>query len=115
MLRGEIWLADLEPVRGSEANKVRPVVLVTNDGANLQARASGRGTVTVLPMTTSVLRVFPMQVALEAAESGLDYESKVQAEQIRALDVSRLVRRVGRVDEVRMMQVDAAMRLHLAL
>ena len=42
MRRGEIRIADLEPVRGSEATKRRPAVIVSNDGANLAA-ARDRG------------------------------------------------------------------------
>ncbi len=51
MLRGEIRLADLDPVRGSEANKRRPVVIVSNDRANSVAARLGRGVVTVVPVT----------------------------------------------------------------
>ena len=37
MLRGEVWHVDLDPVRGSEANKQRPAVVVSNDRANATA------------------------------------------------------------------------------
>ena len=47
MLRGEIVLVDLEPTRGSEANKRRPAVLVSNDGANAVAQRLGRVRVAV--------------------------------------------------------------------
>ncbi|WP_413038342.1 type II toxin-antitoxin system PemK/MazF family toxin [Ruania zhangjianzhongii] len=43
MLRGEICLVDLDPVRGGEANKRRPAVLVSNDRANTVAQRFGRG------------------------------------------------------------------------
>ena len=55
--RGSIHLVDLEPVRGSEANKVRPAVVVSNDGANAAADRLGRGVVTVVPLTSNVQRV----------------------------------------------------------
>lgn len=115
MRRGEIWLADLEPVRGSESDDVRPVVLVTNDGAHLQAERSGRGVVAVVPVTSNTRRVFPFQVLLEAAETGLRVDSKAQAEQIRSIDVSRLVRRIGRLTPTLIWQLDEALRIHLAL
>ena len=115
MRRGEIWLADLEPVRGSVANKVRPVVLISNDGANQRAQQYGRGIVTVLPVTSNVEYALPFQVRLEPSESGLEQTSKVQAEQVRALDTTRLVRRIGRVEPARMWEVDEALRVHLAL
>ena len=43
MLRGELRVVDLDPARGSEANKSRPAVIVSNDGANATASQLGRG------------------------------------------------------------------------
>ena len=48
MLRGEIRLVDLEPIRGSEAGRRRPAVVVSNDRANATAARVGRGVVTVV-------------------------------------------------------------------
>jgi len=115
MQRGDIVLADLEPVRGAEASKRRPVVLVSNDGANTTASRLGRGVVTVVPVTTNVDRVFPFQVLLPADATGLDADSKAQAEQVRSLDIARLGRPVGRAPAPLMRQLDEALRLHLAL
>ena len=115
MRRGDICLVDLDPVRGSEANKRRPAVVVSNDGANTVAVRRGRGVVTVAPLTSNVDRVRPFQVLLDAASSGLDRDSKVQAEQVRSVDVARLSRPVGRVSSTVMADVDAALRLHLGL
>lgn len=71
MQRGEIRLVDLGPVRGSEANKRRPAVIVSNDGANGMAAALGRGVITVVPISSNVDRVHPFQVLIAADESGL--------------------------------------------
>src|ERR1700677_2995097 len=84
MRRGEIRLVDLDPVRGSEANKRRPAVIVSNDGANSTAARLGRGVVTVVPVTSSTDRVYPFQVLLPASGTGLDRDSKAQAEQVRS-------------------------------
>ena len=115
MRRGDIWLADLEPIRGSEANRRRPVILVSNDAANVEAERLGRGVVTVVPITSNTARTFPFQVLLDAGETGLDLDSKAQAEQLRSIDVSRLERRLGRVPAQLLWQLDGAIRLHLAL
>ena len=115
MRRGEIWLADLDPARGSEAAKQRPVVVVSNDGANAAAGRMGRGVVTVVPITSSVERVFPFQVLLPASETGLDRDSKAQAEQVRSLDVTRLRVRIGAVPADAGAMLDDALRLHLDL
>lgn len=115
MRRGEIRLVDLEPVRGSEADKRRPAVIVSNDGANGTAARLGRGVLTVVPVTSNVRRVHPFQVLLDAAESGLRWDSKAQAEQIRSVDVERIGRRLGSVPAARMALLDEALRLHLVL
>lgn len=113
--RGEICLVDLEPVRGSEANKRRPAVIVSNDGANMSAERLGRGVVTVVPITSNVETVYPFQVLLKAGASGLDWDSKAQAEQIRSVSVERVGGRVGVVPNDSLAALDEALRLHLAL
>ena len=115
MLRGEIRLADLDPVRGSEANKRRPAVIVSNDRANSVASRLGRGVVTIVPVTSSTDRVFPFQALLPAARTGLPRDSKAQAEQVRSIAVERLGRVLGHVPADVMAQVDDALRLHLQL
>lgn len=115
MRRGEIRLVDLEPVRGSEADKTRPAVIVSNDGANAAATRSGRGVLTVLPLTSSTARVHPFQLLLPATRSGLHQDSKVQAEQVRSVAVERIGRRIGHVPADLLPDLDAALRLHLGL
>ena len=115
MRRGEIRLVDLEPVRGAEADKRRPAVIVSNDGANLAAARLGRGVVTVVPVTSATARVYPFQVLLLAADTGLRNDSKAQAEQVRSIAVARLRERLGRLPAPLMARLDEALRLHLAL
>ena len=115
MRRGDITLVDLDPTRGAESNKRRPAVLISNDGANTTAARLGRGVVTVVPVTTNVDRVYPFQVLLPAAETGLSVDSKAQAEQVRSVDVGRLGNRIGRVPAPIMQALEEALRLHLAL
>ncbi|CAN5710668.1 MAG: type II toxin-antitoxin system PemK/MazF family toxin [Acidimicrobiia bacterium] len=115
MLRGEIRLVDLDPARGVEASKRRPAVIVSNDGANATASRLGRGVVTVVPVTSNVSKVYPFQVLLPKAQSGLDRESKAQAEQVRSVSVDRVGDKVGSVPPSLMLDIDEALRLHLAL
>lgn len=115
MRRGEIYLIDLDPVVGSEANKRRPAVIVSNDGANLAGARLGRGVVTVVPVTSNLARVYPFQVALPASATGLDRDSKAQAEQVRSVSVDRVGPRLGVVPGPLMHELDDALRLHLAL
>jgi len=115
VLRGEIRLVDLDPARGSEADKRRPAIVVSNDGANATATRLGRGVITVVPVTSNVTRVYPFQVRLPAAECGLSRHSKAQAEQVRSVAVERVGRRVGQMPPALMADLDDALRLHLSL
>ncbi|OLT41948.1 mRNA interferase MazF9 [Serinicoccus sp. CNJ-927] len=115
MLRGEIRLVDLDPTSGSEADKRRPAVLVSNDRANTTAARLGRGVVTVVPVTSAVERIYPFQVLLPADETSLRVDSKAQAEQVRSVDVRRVGAAVGRVPTPLMVDLEDALRVHLAL
>lgn len=115
MIRGEIRLVNLDPVMGAEANKRRPAVLVSNDGANATAARLGRGVVTVVPVTSNIARIYPFQVKLSATATGLRTDSKAQAEQVRSVAVQRVGPRIGRVPADVMEHIDEAVRLHLAL
>ncbi|MHB1809509.1 MAG: type II toxin-antitoxin system PemK/MazF family toxin [Solirubrobacteraceae bacterium] len=115
MLRGELRIVDLEPVRGVESNKRRPAVIVSNDAANSTAARLGRGVLTVVPVTSNVERVYPFQVLLPAGTAGLTQDSKAQAEQVRSIDAGRLGEQLGRLPDSLMALLDDALRLHLAL
>ncbi len=115
MIRGEIRLTDLAPSRGSEANKRRPAVIVSNDRANAAAGRSGRGVVTVVPVTSNVARGFPFQTLLRAESTGMRVDSKAQAEQVRSVAVERVGPVLGRVSAQVMTELDEALRLHLQL
>lgn len=111
MKRGEIYYADLNPTVGSEIDKRRPCLIVSNDANNRAA-----GTVTVLPITSNTTKVFPFEVALAPNESGLSNASKAQAQQIRTISKQRIAGpAAGLLDVKKMRAVDAAIRLHLAL
>jgi len=113
--RGEIWLANLEPVQGAEANRRRSVLIVSNDRANARAAQLGRGVATIVPVTSNVTRVLPFQVLLPADRTGLQLDSKAQAEQMRSVDVTRLSARIARVPPDLVSELDEALRLHLDL
>ncbi len=111
MRRGEIYYADLSPSVGLEINKRRPVLIVSNDANN---RASA--TVTVLPVTSNITRVYPFEVLLIAKQSGLPKDSKAMAQQIRTVSKERLhPGKAGELGRDLMRLIDAAIKLHLAL
>lgn len=116
MIRGDIYEVDLEPVIGSEANKIRPAVIVSNDSANEAVARNGRGVVVVVPITSNVRRIYPFQVALAGGEyAGLVKPSKAQAEQVRAIDARRLRKKIGHLSATEIDALDTALRLQLSL
>ncbi len=116
MRRGDVYLADLDPGRGGEAAKQRPVVVVSHDALNHTAASLRRGVVTVVPLTSNVAVVQPFQVLVPAEAAGLNRTSKAQAEQVRAIAVERLgPHPVGALAPAQLAALDDALRLHLVL
>lgn len=115
MRRGEIWEVDLDPVRSTEATKRRPAVIVSNDRANGVTERLGRGLVAVVPVTSNTDTIYPFQVLLSAAGTGLRVDSEAQAEQMRSVAAQRLVRRIGRLSAGEIADLDKALVLHLGL
>jgi mRNA interferase MazF len=106
--RGDVVLVNLDPVVGSEVGKTRPAIVLQNEMAN---RTSP--TVTVIPLSTKVDRVFPFQVRIPAGEGGLERESKALCEQIRTLSTQRIHQRLGSLPPDRIMEIRAALDRHL--
>jgi mRNA interferase MazF len=115
MRRGEIVTVSLDPVRGSEASRIRPAVIVSNDAANATATRLGRGVITVVPVTSNTARVYPFQVLLPAGETGLWQDSKAQAEQVRSVAVERVGKRIGHLPAELITELEQALRVHLSL
>lgn len=113
--RGQIVLVSFDPAVDSEVSKTRPAVLVSNNAANSAATRSPRATVTVVPVTSNTAKVLPFQVFLPADATGLDRDSKAQAEQVRTVSVARIVRPIGWVPAELVGEIDDALRLHLSL
>jgi mRNA interferase MazF len=104
-----------DPVRGSEAAKTRPAVVVSNDAANATATRLGRGVITVVPVTSNTARIYPFQVFLPARQTGLQRDSKAQAEQVRSVAVERIGERLGQLPAALIAELDSALRVHLSL
>jgi len=114
--RGDIYLVAFDPATGSEPAKTRPAVIVSNNRANDIIATTGHGVLTVVPLTSNLVRVYPFQVRVPAARrTGLSTDSKAQAELIRGVDVRRLGRRLGTVSVDTLTDIDQALRLHLVL
>ena len=92
----EIWLANLEPIVGSEQGKTRPVIIVSEDYTNAVLSV-----VNVLPVTSRKNNriVYPNEALIAAGRFGLLNESIVLCYQIRTLDKKRLIKTYGLIDE----------------
>jgi mRNA interferase MazF len=91
ILRGEIWWADLNPVRGHEQSGVRPVLVISHDVFNQRS-----GTVIALAITSqSPAAGFPL--TLEITSANLPKRSWVKISQIRTLSTERFSKRMGRI------------------
>lgn len=116
MRRGDVVLVDLEPVRGAEAGKARPAVLVGNEASLDAAERHGRGVVSIVPITSNTVVRGRMHVPLRPTRlNGLRTPSKAQTEQIRSVDITRVGRAVGRLGPTDLEMLDEALRYHLSL
>jgi mRNA interferase MazF len=99
ILRGEIWWADLNPVRGNEQSGVRPVLVVSRDTFNQHS-----GTIIALALTSKEPKAeFPLTFLITTAN--LPKKSWVKISQIRTLSVDRLTTRIDRIEEVEIQQI----------
>lgn len=108
--RGDIFLTHFGPARAGEPDFKRPAVVITNNVANARADA-----LTVVPLTSNLNTVYDFQLLLPTERTGLNLDSKAQTELITCIAVSRIGKRLGQVPEELMQELDARIRLHLAL
>jgi mRNA interferase MazF len=109
--RGELYYADLNPVKGHEQGGRRPVLIIQNDIGNQFSPIT-----IVAPLTTSFSqKIYPTEVRLVAGTGGLSQVSSVLLNQIKAIDKSRLEERIGKLDEWVMHRVDEAIKISLGL
>ena len=107
--RGEIWLINWNPARGSEQAGKRPAVVIQNDIGNEKAST------TIVAAISSSVRIFPMNVKVKPPEGGLDLPSVVKTSQILTVDKGRLEKRLGQLSRGRMEEVNRAIKLSLDL
>ena len=109
--RGEVWLADLNPIRGSEQAGRRPVLVLQNDLINRFT-----STVATIPLTTNLNRAsLPSCVRIAKGEAGLVNDSVALRHQIRVLDRIRLLKRLGVVSDKTLEDVEATLLFTLGI
>lgn len=108
--RGEIWLVSLEPIIGSEIGKTRPAVVISNDRNNQYA-----DTVTVIPITSKIEKIYPFETFLSHRETSLPHDSKVKANQIRTVDKQRLIKLLTQAPSEKVNEIEQAILIHLGI
>ncbi len=106
--RGDIYWVKLDPAEGSEIGKIRPAVVISNDINNELA-----DTVTIVPITSSVGKVYPFEVLIRKGTANLAEDSKAKANQIRTVDKRRLKNLIGTLPAPILEQIGNAVKIHL--
>jgi mRNA interferase MazF len=107
----DIWIADLNPTRGTEPGKNRPVLIVQTDLLN-----KFHASTIVCPLTTNVRKnVSALRINLSKGQAGLAKDSSIMIDQIRSIDNRRFVKRVGKLPSNLASKVEENIRLILDL
>jgi mRNA interferase MazF len=114
MKRGEIYYADLSPVKGSEQGGLRPVIIVQNDVGNLHSP-----TTIVCPITSRMGKTkIPTHLYLNnymLADGNLSVHGLILAEQVRVIDKHRLSTYMGSLKPERMEDLNRVLKVSLGL
>lgn len=109
--RGEIWLVNLDPTVGHEIKKSRPGIIIQNDIGNKYSPM-----IIIAPITSqNIEKIYPIEVFLTKQNCGLDKDSKVLLNHIRAVDKRRLIKKIGEADEEALEKIDEAIKISLGL
>ena len=92
--RGEIWLANLDPTKGSEQAGTRPIIIFQENTIS-----KFTSTIITIPLTTNLRRAaLPSCLLLSNGQGGLNQDSVALCHQLRVLDKTRLIKRLGQID-----------------
>jgi mRNA interferase MazF len=103
--RGDVYLVNFDPTVGAEIRKTRPALILQNDVANQYSP------ITMVAAITSQFdqQLYPTEVSIHPPEGGLTVESVVLLNQVRSIDKSRLVKRLGSLKPATLRQVEQAL------
>ncbi len=109
--RGEIYLADLKPIKGSEQGGIRPVLVIQNDISNQHSPV-----IIIAAITSKIFnKEFPTNVFITKKESKLNKDSTILLNQIRTIDKVRIIKRISALNNFTMNRVDLAIKTSLDL
>lgn len=108
-LRGDVWLVNWNPSRGSEQAGKRPALVIQNDIGNEKAAT------TIVAAISSSIKIYPMNVKLNPPDGGLEHISIVKTSQLLTVSKKRLEKRLGRITTKKMEEINRAIKLSLGL
>ncbi|MBD0302879.1 MAG: type II toxin-antitoxin system PemK/MazF family toxin [Tolypothrix sp. T3-bin4] len=109
--RGEVYLVSFDPTVGAEIQKSRPALVLQNDVSNEYSP------ITIVAAITSKFDepVYPTEVLIQVPEGGLTINSVALLNHIRSIDKQRLIKRLGKLEESTVKQVNQAIQISLGL
>jgi mRNA interferase MazF len=107
--RGDVWLVNFNPGRGSEQRGVRPALILQNDIGNQYAST------TIVAAITTTRKLYPVTVFVDPPEDGLSEPCMVNLAQLLTIDQQRLIRKLGTLRRESMQKVDDALALSIGL
>ena len=110
--RGEIYLVGFDPAQGAEIKKTRPALVVQNNVGN---RYGNTVIVAAISSHKEERRLYPVDVQITRPEGGLQVDSVILLDQIRAVDKSRLLKKLGKCSPSTMTRVDRALLISLGI
>jgi mRNA interferase MazF len=107
----DLWIADLNPRIGTETGKVRPVVIIQTDLLN-----KSHPSTVVCPITTNVQPESEiLRVHLTRGTANVKEDCDIMIDQIRAIDNSRFMHRIGQLDEAIIIKIKENIKILLDL
>ena len=107
--RGEVWIVNWNPARGSEQAGKRTALIIQNDIGNEKAPT------TIVAAISGSVKIYPMNVEVRPPEGGLKQPSIVKTSQIMTVSKEKLEKRLGILNNDTMDKVDKAIQLSLSL
>ncbi len=104
--RGDVWWVNFDPSVGSEVQKKRPAIIVSNDSSNKYLSR-----VQVIPLTSSIDKIYPSECLVEVKNQ----TCKAMADQIKTVSLERCSERITILSETEMSAVESVLKLQLGL
>ena len=113
LLRGDVYLVNLDPVVGKEIVKTRPALIIQNDVGN---KFSPITIIAPISSMKEITKPLPIMISLDKGEGGLQEDSYIDCGQIRTIDKeSRLITKLGSLTQDKLHEVNIALKISLSL